>query len=211
MLRKIPTLLSQARCELVRSVAGRRVLTGMGVFCVVVAARSEGFGGRMLDTSSASDCVPAAQRAFVEFSGGRQGEALSALPQQYRFQPLAGNLWQDRFILNFYDVDDSPGILDWDCSQWTYDGHGATDILIRGFGEQDVGVPVFAVLDGVVAYAHDGEDDRNTKLLGQPPNYVILFHGGTHYSWYWHLRKGSVAVTVAQQVRAGTQIGQVGS
>jgi hypothetical protein len=40
---------------------------------------------------------------------------------------------------------------------------------------------------------------------------VILFHGGTHYSWYWHLRKGSIAVRVGQEVRAGAQIGQVGS
>ena len=170
-------------------------------------------------TNAQSDCITAEQRVIVAgqvstfVAGHRGGIAATTenLPQQYRFQPLAGNVWQDRFILNFYDVDSSPGILDWDCSQWTYDTHYATDILIRGFGEQDFGVPVFAVLDGVVAYAHDGENDRNTILAGQPPNYVILHHGGTHYSWYWHLRKGSVAVSVGQEVRMGQQIGQVGS
>ena len=136
---------------------------------------------------------------------------VQVLPQQYRFQPIAGTLWKDCYILNFFDVDPSPGIRDWDCSQFTYDGHYATDIMIRGFGEQDAGVPLFAVLDGVVVFAHDGENDRNTTLEGQPPNYVILHHGGTHYSWYWHLRKGSVAVTVGQHVKAGAQIAQVGS
>ena len=40
---------------------------------------------------------------------------------------------------------------------------------------------------------------------------VILQHSGTHYSWYWHLRSNSVAVAVGQVVRAGTQIGLVGS
>ena len=173
----------------------------------------------MLSLANAqADCITAAQRREVEakiaqFAATQHGgvAAIEPRPQQYRFQPLAGTVWQDRFILNFYDNDPSPGILDWDCSQWTYDTHYATDILIRGFAEQDIGVPVFAALDGVVAYAHDGENDRNTKLLGQPPNYVILYHGSTHYSWYWHLRKGSVAVTVGQQVKAGTQIAQVGS
>ena len=195
------------------------MVTGIGLLCVVVSARGEAFGGGGLATNAQLDCITAEQRVVVaekvnEFAAGRHGEVdatTGGLPQQYRFQPLAGNVWQDRFILNFYDVDPSPGIQDWDCSQWTYDTHYATDILIRGFGEQDIGVPVFAVLDGVVAYAHDGENDRNTKLEGQPPNYVILHHSGTHYSWYWHLRKGSVTVSVGQEVRMGQQIAQVGS
>ncbi|HTD86325.1 MAG TPA: M23 family metallopeptidase [Candidatus Binatia bacterium] len=164
--------------------------------------------------SEQSDCISAMQRMAIiaqpERSGGVASTTETA-PQPYRFQPLAGTVWQDRFILNFYDNDPSAGILDWDCSQWTYDNHYATDILIRGFAEQDIGVPVFAALDGVVAYAHDGENDRNTTLEGQPANCVILQHQGTHQSWYWHLRKGSVAVAVGEEVKAGTQIGQVGS
>jgi hypothetical protein len=126
--------------------------------------------------------------------------------------PIAGTEWQDRFVNNFVDLDPtSPGILDWNCTNWTYDGHAGHDIDLRSFGEQDAGVPVFAALDGTVADAHDGEYDRNTVWNNQPANYVILLHGGTHYSYYWHLRSNSVAVAVGQAVRAGTQIGQAGS
>jgi hypothetical protein len=181
-------------------------------------SHGEAYGGLRPLANPASNCITPSQQREVEeklkeFAASHPEitASLIPLPQQYRFQPIAGTLWQDRHILNFYDVDFSPGILDWDCSQFTYNNHNATDILIRGFGEQDAGVPLFAVLDGVVALAHDGENDRNRTLEGQPANYVILNHGGTHYSWYWHLRKGSVAVTVGQPVTAGTQIGQVGS
>src|SRR5262245_13087077 len=186
--------------------------------CLLVLAQSlpaaEAFGGGPLPANLPQDCIPAAERLQAEqnlknFVANRPAASLmTAGPEPYRFQPIAGTVWQDRFILNFVDLDWTPGILDWDCSQFTYDGHGGHDILLRGFGEQDVGVPVYAVLDGFVADAHDGEYDRNTSLQGQPANYVILFHGGVHYTWYWHLRRGSVAVGVGQEVRAGSQIGQ---
>jgi len=181
------------------------------------SSHGEAFGGGGASTNGLSNCITAAQQREVneklrEFAASQREIASPIpLPQQYRFQPIAGTLWQDRHILNFYDVDFSTGIRDWDCSQFTYNNHNATDIVIRGFGEQDAGVPLFAVLDGVVALAHDGENDRNTTLEGQPANYVIIHHGNTHYTWYWHLRKGSVAVVVGQPVTAGTQIGQVGS
>ena len=55
-----------------------------------------------------------------------------------------------------------------DCHYLMRDDWRAHDILVRSFGEQDVGVPVFAALDGTVADAHDGEFDRNTVLAGQP-------------------------------------------
>jgi murein DD-endopeptidase MepM/ murein hydrolase activator NlpD len=144
--------------------------------------------------------------------GGSGGGSGDSGPAPYPFVPLAGNLWQDRFVLNFVDLDpSSPGILDWDCTDFTYDGHTGHDIDLRSFGEQDTGVPVFAALDGVVSATHDGEFDRNTVWNNQPANYVIVSHGGTHYSYYWHLRKNSVAVANGQFVYAGTQIGLAGS
>jgi hypothetical protein len=132
-------------------------------------------------------------------------------PAAYPFVPIAGTAWLDRFILNFVDLDPTGGILDWDCSAFTYDGHHGHDIDLRTFGEQDIGVPVFAALDGTVAAWHDGEFDRNTSAQGQPANYVVLFHGGTHYTWYYHLRRNSVAVTDGQSVRAGQQLGLAAS
>lgn len=183
----------------------------MSLWLVVAPAKGENVGGGPVATN-AHTCIPAAQRLALQTGFSKDTAAIGAtMPQPYRFQPIAGNLWQDRMILNFFDVDPSSGLRDWDCGQWTYDGHPATDILIRGFGEQDIGVPVFAALDGVVAEAHDGEEDRNTRLGPTSANFVILSHGGAHFSWYWHLRKGSVTVRVGQHVRAGEQIGQVGS
>ncbi len=144
--------------------------------------------------------------------GGAGGGSGGSGPTLYPFVPIAGNLWQDRFVNNFVDLDSSsPGILDWDCTDFTYDGHTGHDIDLRSFGEQDVGVPVFAALDGVVSATHDGEYDRNTVWNNQPANYVILSHGNTQYSYYWHLRKNSLAVTNGQVVYAGTQLALAGS
>jgi murein DD-endopeptidase MepM/ murein hydrolase activator NlpD len=144
--------------------------------------------------------------------GGPGGGGGGPGPAPYPFVPIAGTLWQDRWVNNFVDLNSgSPGILDWDCTDFTYDGHNGHDIDLRSFGEQDVGVPVFAALDGIVSASHDGELDRNTVQANQPANYVIVSHGGTHYSWYWHLRKNSVAVTNGQVVYAGTQLGLAAS
>ena len=192
--------------------ARKTLLSEVFLLGCVLSACADGFG--YWSPGSDIDCIPKVERTAVQArtsSSGGIASVASAGPQPYRFEPIAGTVWRDRFILNFFDLDPSPGVVDWDCSEWTYDAHYATDILIRGFAEQDIGVPVFAALDGMVTDFHDGEDDRNTVLAGQPANYVIVNHGDTHYSWYWHLRKGSVLVSTGQQVRAGTQIAQVGS
>ena len=40
---------------------------------------------------------------------------------------------------------------------------------------------------------------------------MIIAHPGGRESWYWHLKNGSVAVSVGQQVKAGQQIGLTAS
>jgi hypothetical protein len=164
------------------------------------------------------DCIPPAQRARIEaniaaYHAAHGGTPIGtqAGPTPYPFFPHAGNLWDELFLYNFVDLDPTSGILDWDGTDWTYDGHRGIDSQLRTFDEQDIGVPVFAALDGTVVDAHDGEFDKNVKWEPMTANYVILWHGGTHYSWYFHLRRASVAVTIGQQVKAGTQIGLTGS
>lgn len=142
---------------------------------------------------------------------GADAAAATTSPQSYTFYPQAGILWQDLFIGNFADMDASGGVLDWDCSNYTYDGHRGHDAGIGSFKRQAIGVPVFAALDGVVVDAHDGEPDMNTTWANQPANYVVLDHGNTHYTLYWHLKRGSVAVSVNQLVKAGTQLGLTAS
>jgi murein DD-endopeptidase MepM/ murein hydrolase activator NlpD len=184
-------------------------------------AQLAGFGGGAVPRASAANggCVPPADRARVELAIAAREKALrsartpltAATPQPYPFVPQAGTIWRDTFPNAFVDLDPTSGILDWDCTGWTYDGHQGHDIDIPSFRQQALGVPVFAALEGDVADAHDGEPDMNTQQLGQPSNYVVLDHGNTQYTWYYHLRKGSVAVSIGQHVVPGAQIGLTGS
>ena len=77
------------------------------------------------------------------------------------FYPQAGILWRDLYPTNFVDLDPGPGVRDFACGTQTYDGHTGTDSDIRSFREMDIGVPVFAALDGRVISVQDGEFDRN--------------------------------------------------
>ena len=47
--------------------------------------------------------------------------------------------------------------------------------------------------------------------IGLTGNYVLIDHGKNEYSLYAHLQRGSVRVHVADQVKAGTIIGKLGS
>lgn len=120
-------------------------------------------------------------------------------------------MWQDLAITNHVDLSGGGAPFDFDCTGRTYAGHRGHDATLVGFREQQIGVPIFAALDGQVVTAHDGEPDMNTQALGQPANYVILLHPNGQTSWYYHLKKNSVAVSVGQILTAGTQLGLTGS
>ena len=104
-------------------------------------------------------------------------QAAVSTPQPYAFFPQGGTVWQDLVINNHVDLGSGGVLLDFDCTDRTYAGHRGHDADIVGFREQEIGVPIFAALDGVVVATHDGEVDTNTQALGQPANYVILSHG----------------------------------
>lgn len=131
--------------------------------------------------------------------------------QKYLLYPHAGFFGSGMLVSNFVDLDPSNSLLDFSCSERTYNGHLGVDTGINSFAEQDIGVPVFAPLDGIVIAAHDGEADRNTVWNGQPANFVFVDHGDSHISWYFHLRKNSISVSVGDLVKVGQQIGEVGS
>jgi len=150
-------------------------------------------------------CIPPAEEFRIRESASSyllQHPQLSPLPPpaaagRYPFYPQAGKLWEDLFPNNFVDLNPSaPGIMDYRGTAYTYDGHRGLDSDLCTFTEQSVGVPVFAFLDGLVTNAHDGEFDMQTSQSGAPANYVVLRHAGTHDTWYYHLKKNSVAVTV---------------
>ena len=151
---------------------------------------------------------------FVVIATARaQAPAFAPPPgtQKYAFFPHGGNFFEDLFPNNFVDLTTSSGIGDWHCTDYTYNGHLGIDTGILGFTAQAIGVPIFAVLDGTVIAAHDGEFDMNTGNGTDNPNYVRLSHGDGLTTLYLHMKKNSVAVSVGQQVKAGQQIGLTGS
>lgn len=126
--------------------------------------------------------------------------------------PVAGTVGRDLAIPYFVDLDDSSTRRDWNCGDLTFNDHSGHDAYIRGFAQQIIGVPVFAVRDGVITDLRQSEPDQNTSddplLLS---NYVVIDHGAGQITRYVHLRRDSVPFQVGDHVTAGTQIGLVGS
>ena len=179
-------------------------------------ALQHGLCGGIVTVQPAHNCVPDEDRKLIaEIS--IQNKSCYAIPVPrgiqplFAFFPIGGNGNKDTFHGGFVDLDaTSPGFHDYNCTPFTYDGHAGCDTEIRSFGEQVIGVPVFAVLDGTVVFAQDGWPDMNVNG-GVQGNIVGIDHGGGRVSWYYHLKNGSVAVSVSQVVKAGQQIGKVGS
>jgi hypothetical protein len=185
--------------------------------CLGFAAIQGGLGGGGAISNESQYCISPEQSAEIKhtvemyknnISGARLMDTNAGL---YTFYPMGGTLFRDVYVNNYVDLDLSSGLLDWGCDDWTYNGHDAHDIDIRSFGEQAIGVPIFAVQDGTVIDAHDGEFDMNISAPNQPANYVLIDHGNGRICYYWHMKKNSVAVSAGEQVSAGQQIGLVGS
>lgn len=184
------------------------------VMLVVEPAAAEGLGG---GGPQASVDGALESQLGIDIESGHARESLArgsfeavTVPEKFTFFPMGGTLYGDLNTINFVDLDATAGILDWDCTDYTYDGHNGIDVIVRTFGEQVIGVPIFAALDGEVVLTHDGEPDMNTSCVGIP-NYVVINHADGRSTSYLHLKTGSVQVSVGQQVKAGEQIGLVGS
>src|SRR5262249_52580811 len=144
-------------------------------------------------------------------AGTASGSRGSAGAGELTFYPQAGILWQDLYPANFVDLDPGPGIRDFECGTQTYDGHTGTDSVIRSFREMDIGVPVFAALDGRVLSVQDGEYDRRFgPTVSQFDNHVVLEHAAGRFTIYGHLRTG-IGLKRGQHVVAGQQLGWTAS
>lgn len=132
--------------------------------------------------------------------------------------PIRCSLGQDCFIQNYFDHDPGPGWIDYACGHLSYDGHTGTDFRLPGVKAMRQGIAVVAAASGVVAGLRDGEPDIPVMLRhGEPDsgkhaagNAVRIDHGDGWETQYSHMRRGSVAVHIGQQVRAGDQLGMVG-
>jgi len=146
--------------------------------------------------------------------GGVASTSGTETPPKFTFFPMAGNLARDLWRNNYVDLDPTSGIRDWNCRNYSYNGHDAVDVDLRSFGEQRIGVPLFAAEDGIVIAVTDTYFDENNcpnGPCGTPANYVILRHAGGRQTYYWHLKQYSATVAVNDSVVAGQQIGLTGS
>ncbi|MCB9674766.1 MAG: M23 family metallopeptidase [Alphaproteobacteria bacterium] len=106
---------------------------------------------------------------------------------------------------------------------WCYDGHDGSDYLLEdGWDSLDAGsTGVVAAADGEVIEVVDGNYDRChfSIELGDidcdghemRANFVLLDHGNGVHTGYFHLKNGSTAVAVGDEVRCGDLLGLVGS
>lgn len=132
-------------------------------------------------------------------------------PTPMAVYPVAGTVGRDLTIPYYVDLDPTSVKRDWHCTDLTFNGHSGHDAYLRSFSEQRIGVPVFAVRDGMVIDVRDGEPDENvSNQTDAQANFVVLRHDDDEITQYAHLRKG-IALNVGDTVTAGTQIGWVGS
>jgi len=177
------------------------------------------------DPLRVSASVLAAVVAWAAFAAPASGHVLFRFPVR---EP--GMIWADMVL----HVDHDPAVegqgnvfcLASNCTEdfpYCYDEHRGTDfILDGGFDAMDKGVAeVVAAAGGTVIAAVDGNYDRCHADLatqevtcdGNPirPNYVGVRHADGNASYYYHLKKGSVAVAVGDVVACGDRLGLVGS
>ena len=152
--------------------------------------------------------VAAAVLGAVLAAGGAVG---AYTPQALPFYPQAGVIGKDLYVANHVDLDPGPGIRDFACGTQTYDTHTGQDSIIRSFREMDVGVPVFAALDGEVISTQDGFYDREFgPTISQFDNHIVIQHGLGRFTIYGHLRRG-LTLHRGDKVVAGQQIGWTAS
>jgi Peptidase family M23 len=120
-------------------------------------------------------------------------------------------------VQHYVDRDPGPGAKDYRCGAQTYDGHSGLDIRLPDMAAQRRGVAVLAAAPGRVTRLRDGLPDISVRTPGAASieqqecgNGVVVDHGGGWETQYCHLAKGSLAVTVGRQVKAGTPLGRVG-
>lgn len=194
---------------------------GLGVFTTSALCPAQGVGGLagggpLVNPASHPPCVTDTQWVAIQAEVAAHSEhrriGPAGIPSRFRFYPMAGTLSSDTFTSNYVDLNPLPGFVDFRCDDYTYDGHDATDVLIRTFEEQSIGVPIYAAQDGVVVALDDGHPDQVTQPTGNElPNFVAIDHGNGRVCYYLHMKRNSVAVGLGQNVVAGQQIGLVGS
>ncbi len=132
--------------------------------------------------------------------------------------PIGNQLYDNIFMMNYFDQS-NPGtadgvFTDYNCGHdLGYDGHTGTDITLFNFRLMDIGIPILAASDGVVANIVYDEFDRhyNPPYSSNQANIVRVRHDDGSHVVYVHMRKNSISVNKGEQVKAGQFLGYVAS
>ncbi|MEE9544340.1 MAG: M23 family metallopeptidase [Rhodospirillales bacterium] len=157
----------------------------------------------------------AAALVFAMALPATAGEAETPFKLDMPLRCVAG---ETCWIVNYVDIDPTPGRRDYRCGWLSYDGHKGTDFAIRDLPTMRRGVAVMAAAGGRVMGLRDGMEDVNVKKIGGPEalkgkdcgNGVLIKHPGGWSSQYCHMRKGSIAVSKGDAVTTGQRLGLVG-
>ncbi len=108
----------------------------------------------------------------------------------------------DAYCLDFSKIDENKNRI--------FKGNGSENSDYLSYNE-----PVYSAYDGVVEAVSDVANDN---IIGVPnfiaSNYIQIRHninGRVYYSVYYHLKKGSIKVSVGQFVSKGECIGNIGN
>ena len=146
-------------------------------------------------------------------------------PEPFRLDlPVTGVEGVDWVISYYVDLDPEPGFRDYRGGKKVNNEHRGTDFSVPNFRwmddkEKEKVSRVVAAADGRITALHDGELDRNVaQNVDQAVlsctrrwNFVEITHLNGLRSIYGHLKKGSVEVSVGQQVNTGQKLGVIGS
>jgi len=171
---------------------------------------------KLVDVHPGGVCIPEEQQRTIlaRIAANREKFRMPSGPTDgpllYPFVPMAGTMYRDVTTGNFVDLNPAAGVTNYVCEHYGNESHAGCDYGAPTWEEMAIGIPIFAALDGIVVDVHDGDPDMNTSCQAGG-NYVILDHGGGRTAWYYHMKKNSVAVTLSQVVKAGQQLGLIGS
>ncbi len=131
--------------------------------------------------------------------------------------PIACQLNQDCWVVNYMDQDPGPDVKDFGCGGRTYDDHTGNDFAVKDLATMSRGVSVIASAPGTVIGVRDGMPDVSVKAVGKDTvtgkecgNGVMLDHGNGWTTQYCHMKQGSISVNKGDVVSRGQPLGQVG-
>ena len=181
-------------------------------------------------TKPEGPCLPAADREMMREAVAKNRAELvergilaeragggNPVSLEYPLQLAAASTWNNAWAVSmFADHDTSSAVLDYNCTERTYDGHQGTDYAIWPFSfylmYNDL-VEIVAAAPGVIVWKNDGEFDENCEWPAFAQwNGVFVEHADGKTALYGHMKEGSLTnKNVGDSVVTGEFLGIVGS